>query len=413
MKGVADQRVGCGCSNIVERQCRVDQAAAVEIEDHQRRHFVTVDACYHHVAHQRRASRDEPRAQRTDADPGAAGELEILGDAAIEIEAGVKIARIRGLDRVPEFIKTFLVERFRCQLRLPPIARRDVRPFGANLQLAVVGDQLGIVAGHGKPDMAGAAGARIDRHEERRGLGGAKPRQDRHAVAGFLHAELIEAVPDKRRQRRAGKEHRVQRREEFCAQRLVVAQVRQQRFIALRHVEIDCRRNLAEIAHGLLDAAGHRLAGVEIHRAAVVQRQPDVVIAAKGVIPRQPVDDHRRLVLQEGHGFADHHLVGADHALGIDDRLGIAGRARGQKKFCDGVRPDRVMRGIEARMQRRRHQIGEQGHITPGQRAIGSGDLGAGWNVGFERIGEFVGVVDKDQARRQQLHQIGKLAVVF
>ena len=126
--------------------------------------------------------------------------------------------------------------------------------------------------------------------------------------------------------------------EELCAQRLVVAQIRQQRFIAFRHVEIDRRRNLAQIAHGLLDAAGHRLAGVEIHRAAIVQRQPDIVVAAKGVIPRQPVDDDGRLVLQERHGLADHHLIGADHPLGVDDRLGIAGRARGQQEFCDRIR---------------------------------------------------------------------------
>ena len=164
----------------------------------------------------------------------------------------------------------------------------------------------------------------------------------------LLHRQFVEAVPDKRRQRRAGEEHRVQPVEEFCAQRLVVAQIRQQRFIALRHVEIDRRRNLAEIAHGLLDAAGHRLALVEIHRAAVEQRQPDIVVAAKGVIPRQPVDDHRRLVLQEGQRLAQHHLVGADHALGVDDGLGIAGRARGQQEFRDGVGADRVVRRIEA-----------------------------------------------------------------
>ena len=127
----------------------------------------------------------------------------------------------------------------------------------------------------------------------------------------------------------------------FCAQRRVVAQIGQQRFIALGHVEIDRRRDLAQIAHGLLDAARHRLARVEIHRAAIEQRQPDIVIAAEGVVPRQPVDDDRRLVLQEGQRVADHHLVGADHALGVDDRLRIAGRARGQQEFRDGVGADR------------------------------------------------------------------------
>lgn len=80
---------------------------------------------------------------------------------------------------------------------------------------------------------------------------------------------------------------------------------------------------------------------VEMRRAAVEQRQADIVItAAKGMIPRQPVIDDGRLVLQENQRFAQHHLVGAtlfiaDHALGVDDRLSrIAGRARRQQNFA-------------------------------------------------------------------------------
>ena len=251
-----------------------------------------------------------------------------------------------------------------------------------------------------------------DRHEERRGFGGAEAGQHRHPEAGLLHREFVEAVPDEGRQRRAREEHRMQPAEEFCAQRRVVAQIRQQRFIALGHVEIDRRRNLAQIAHRLLDAAGHRLALVEIHRAAIEQRQPDIVIAAEGVIPRQPVDDHRRLVLQERQRLAQHHLIGADHALGVDDGLGIAGRARGQQEFCDGVRADRVMRCIEARMFRRRQQIGQQRHVAAGHRAARGRDLGSRGHVGQQRIGELRGVVGEHQARRQQLHQEAELAVI-
>ena len=50
------------------------------------------------------------------------------------------------LQRVAEFVKAFLVERRRGQFRLAPIARRDVRPLGADFQLAVVRHQLGVVA---------------------------------------------------------------------------------------------------------------------------------------------------------------------------------------------------------------------------------------------------------------------------
>src|SRR5207248_7740491 len=81
--------------------------------------------------------------------------------------------------------------------------------------------------------------------------------------------------------------------EKFRAQRLVITQIWQQRFVSFRHVEIDGRRNLGEIAHGLLDTAWHRLACIEIHRAAIKERQPDIVVAAKRMIPRQPDNSDR------------------------------------------------------------------------------------------------------------------------
>ena len=149
--------------------------------------------------------------------PGAAGELEVLRDAAVEIEAGVEIIGIGRLDGVAELVKALFVERGRGEIGLAPVARRDVRPLGANLELAVVRQQLCIIARHGQADMAGAAGERIDRHEERRGFGGAEAGQHRYAIALRLHGEFVEAVPDEGRQRRTREEHRVQPAEEFFA----------------------------------------------------------------------------------------------------------------------------------------------------------------------------------------------------
>jgi len=155
------------------------------------------------------AGRDEAGAQWADADPGAAGELEIFCNAAVEIEPGIEIVRICRLDRIAEFIKTFFVERRGGELRLPPITRRDVRSLGANLELAIGLNKLRIVAQHRKPDMARAAGERICRHEERRGFGSAKAGQHWHAKSGFLNAQFVETVPDKRRQRRTSEKHRL------------------------------------------------------------------------------------------------------------------------------------------------------------------------------------------------------------
>src|SRR6202044_510723 len=109
---------------------------------------------------QRRASRDEAGAQRTDADPGAAGELEIFGNTAVEVETLGKIAGHRRLRGIAELVETFFVEGSLGEFALTPIARRDIRSPDAQFELAVAGRELDLVAKHRKPDMSGAAGAR-------------------------------------------------------------------------------------------------------------------------------------------------------------------------------------------------------------------------------------------------------------
>src|SRR6266516_6069599 len=108
---LADQGIGCRRDEVVGRKRRTDETAAVEIENDQRRHLVAVDAGNHHVPNQWRAGRDQSRAERTDADPGTACELEILGYASVEIETGAEILGVYRLDRIAEFVKAFIVER--------------------------------------------------------------------------------------------------------------------------------------------------------------------------------------------------------------------------------------------------------------------------------------------------------------
>src|SRR2546421_10576584 len=90
-KRVADQRISRGRGEVILRQGRIDQAAAVEIEHDKRYDLVTVDPDDHRIAHQWCAGGDEAGTQRTDADPGSTGQLEVFADAAIEIEAGIEI----------------------------------------------------------------------------------------------------------------------------------------------------------------------------------------------------------------------------------------------------------------------------------------------------------------------------------
>ena len=66
------------------------------------------------------------------------------------------------------------------------------------------------------------------------------------------------------------------------------------------------------------------------------------MVAAEGVVPRQPVHQHRRLLGQHRHALAHHLLVGAPHAVRVDDGLGQLGRARGEQELGDRVGADRV-----------------------------------------------------------------------
>ena len=79
-------------------------AAGLDVGKHQHGDVVAVGAGDHRVAHQRRAMVDELRAQRAGADPGAAGELEVLGEAAVEQQALAGIGGIDELQRVADLV---------------------------------------------------------------------------------------------------------------------------------------------------------------------------------------------------------------------------------------------------------------------------------------------------------------------
>jgi len=80
-----------------------------------------------------------------------------------------------------------------------------------------------------------------------------------------------------------------------------------------------------------------RLAIVDVKRAAVEQHHAKVVVAAKGVVPGQPVDQHQRFFCQHGHGLTHSLLVGAPQPLRVDDGFGQLGGAAGEQKLDDGV----------------------------------------------------------------------------
>ena len=163
--------------------------------------------------------------------------------------------------------------------------------------------------------------------------------------AAHPRGQRLQPLPAGLRQRGAGVEDHAQALEEAPRQRVVGFEQGQQHVAAARHVEVDRRLHLAQVAHRLLDQPGRRPALVDVQRAAVAQHHVQVVVAAEGVAPRQPVHQHRLLVLEEAPGLRDHLLVGAQHAVGVDHHLRVAGRARGQQVL--GMRVGRD--GLEGR----------------------------------------------------------------
>ena len=75
-------------------------------------------------------------------------------------------------------------------------------------------------------------------------------------------------------------------------------------------------------------------------------------------MPRQPVDEHRRLVTQEGQRLQDHLLVAADHAVRIDHALRRPRRAGREQDLGDIVGRDLRVAPLDLdRRDRREHRL--------------------------------------------------------
>ena len=159
----------------------------------------------------------------------------------------------------------------------------------------------------------------------------------------------------------AGVEQHLEPAEEVLAQRCVAAQIRQQHLEALRHVEIDGRRDLAA---DCAPSPRSRRAAACPRRYRASRRCASTRL--KLWLPPK-VWFHGSQSTSTGGSSAtnvkpdaDHRLVRAQHALGVDDALGVAGRARGEQDFRDRVGPDLGVGGVDRVGRRGREQIGER-----------------------------------------------------
>ena len=137
------------------------------------------------------------------------------------------------------------------------------------------------------------------------------------------------------------------------------------------------------------------------------------MIAAEGVVPRQPVDDHRRLVVDKGKAGADHRLVGAQHQLGVDDAFGLAGRAGGEQDFGDRVGTGLGMRRFDRRRRLRVGQCCEECRWPLVRRICRDRDFDAGRHRGGDGAGESGAVGREDEARLKNLDDGFELAEIL
>ena len=225
-------------------------------------------------------------------------------------------------------------------------------------------------------------------------------------------ASEFEIVPDVLGHARAREEQHLQAAEELVAKLRLPPEIGNEFFEAFRHIEINRGRDLAQIPHGFGDPVWRRLATVDIIGAAVEEHDADIVVAAEGVVPGQPVDDNRRFVPEKWKRCQDHGLVGADHAVRVDDALGQSRRSRGEQEFRDGVRPHGGVGRIGFGSGRCCKQLFEQHDPAVRRRIDRDRDLRIGGDHGVERPGEGRAIGGENKARRGLRKDVLELAEV-
>jgi hypothetical protein len=106
-----------------------------------------------HVLRQRRQRGDDLHAQRAHRDPGAGGQLEVLGDAAVEDHALLGPRLVGQQAGVADAVVAFFVEGLRGEVRGIAVAGEDADAAHAQLELLPepLGRNFSSMPGSGRP----------------------------------------------------------------------------------------------------------------------------------------------------------------------------------------------------------------------------------------------------------------------
>ena len=252
---------------------------------------------------------------------------------APRIEAGLGPIPIDETHEVAGHPESIRIEAGRGGGRIPPVTRRHIRSSERRFELLLARTNFSSTPGIGTPTMPGPVARRLPKMAA--GLVSVIPSRSRSASADRWFAP---PVPRARSRSRAasppphtrciagrGRTSRARRDPRAC---------RAAKYRIQRHIEIERRRYPPQELERRTDVFARRLAGIDIERAAILQRDVEDAVAARCVIPRQPVDHHRPLRGEETHHLALHLAGGAQHAVRVDDGLGIAGRSGREQEFA-------------------------------------------------------------------------------
>src|SRR5699024_2409481 len=118
--------------------------------------------------------------------PGARGQLEVFGDAAVEHQALLGTALIEEAHGIADPVEPFIVEMLRRELRLPPVTRGDERATHAHFALPATWNELELAAGDGQADDTGRWRREVAVRRERCGLGGSPARSENDRISGGI-----------------------------------------------------------------------------------------------------------------------------------------------------------------------------------------------------------------------------------
>jgi len=147
--------------------------------------------------------------------PSAGGQLELLGDAAVEQEPGARIAGVFEFERIAELVEAVFVEGLRREVALTPMPGMMLGPRSRASSLPSLGTSLSSTPGTGTPILVESLLCTSrDRHG--RAFSRAESGQKHDALPAGRERELLHFIEYRLRQRRAGEPQHFELPENVC-----------------------------------------------------------------------------------------------------------------------------------------------------------------------------------------------------